>query len=87
MQLPCQCILVDTSHSTIAAVSIEMNPAGSHCLNMMLNPKQTAGKTLKEQAEVLSQTHIYILFHGAAMALYMFLPRHAAIIEVSSHIP
>lgn len=44
-----------------------------------------AGKTLKQQAEVLSCTHIYILSHGAAMALYMFLPQHAAIIEVSSH--
>lgn len=41
-----------------------------------------AGKTLKEQAQVLSRTHIYILFHGAAMALYMFLPKNAAIIEV-----
>ncbi len=28
-------------------------------------------------------SHIYILVHGAAMALYMFLPKHAAIIEVS----
>ena len=41
-----------------------------------------AGKTLKEQAQTLSRTHVYILFHGAAMALYMFLPKNAAIIEV-----
>ena len=41
-----------------------------------------AGKTLKQQAEALASSHIYILIHGAAMALYMFLPRHAAIIEV-----
>ena len=41
-----------------------------------------AGKTLKQQAQILSRTHIYILFHGAAMALYMFLPRNAAILEV-----
>lgn len=33
----------------------------------------------------MSRTHVYILFHGAAMALYMFLPKNAAIIEVSSH--
>jgi len=38
---------------------------------------------LQEQAEVLAHSHIYILIHGAAMALYMFLPKHAAIIEVS----
>ena len=43
-----------------------------------------AGKTLKEQAQILSRTQIYILFHGAAMALYMFLPKNAAIIEVGS---
>ncbi len=41
-----------------------------------------AGKTLKQQAEALASSHIYILIHGAAMALYMFLPKHAAIIEV-----
>ena len=41
-----------------------------------------AGKTLKQQAEVLANSHIYVLIHGAAMALYMFLPKHAAIIEV-----
>lgn len=42
-----------------------------------------AGKTLSEQAETLAHSHVYILIHGAAMALYMFLPRHAAIIEVT----
>lgn len=42
-----------------------------------------AGKTLKEQAQILAHTHIYMLFHGAAMALYLFLPENAAIIEVS----
>jgi len=45
-----------------------------------------AGKTLKQQAEALASSHIYILIHGAAMALYMFLPKHAAIIEVPSAI-
>jgi hypothetical protein len=45
-----------------------------------------AGKTLKQQAEALASSHIYILIHGAAMALYMFLPKHAAIIEVQSAI-
>ena len=53
-------------------------------LNHILIHALAAGKTLKQQAEVLSCTHIYILFHGAAMALYMFLPRNAAIIEVST---
>ena len=43
----------------------------------------SAGKTLKEQAEILARTHVYVLVHGAALALYMFLPKHAAIIEVS----
>ncbi|DBA68653.1 hypothetical protein WJX79_009266 [Trebouxia sp. C0005] len=43
------------------------------------------GKTLKQQAEVLAHSHIYILVHGAAMALYMFLPKHAAIIEIQHH--
>lgn len=38
---------------------------------------------MKQQAELLAHSHIYILVHGAAMALYMFLPKHAAIIEVS----
>ena len=42
------------------------------------------GKSLKQQAEALAGAHVYILIHGAAMALYMFLPKHAAIIEVSS---
>lgn len=28
---------------------------------------------------------MYILIHGAAMALYMFLPKHAAIIEIQHH--
>ncbi len=42
-----------------------------------------AGKTLKQQAEALANSHIYILIHGAAMALYMFLPKHAAVIEVT----
>ena len=43
-----------------------------------------AGKTLKQQAEALASSHIYILIHGAAMALFLFLPKHAAIIEVPS---
>ncbi|KAL0046483.1 hypothetical protein WJX82_001718 [Trebouxia sp. C0006] len=43
------------------------------------------GKTLKQQAELLAHSHIYILVHGAAMALYMFLPKHAAIIEIQHH--
>ncbi|KAL0035290.1 hypothetical protein WJX79_010560 [Trebouxia sp. C0005] len=43
------------------------------------------GKTLKQQAEALASSHIYILIHGAAMALYMFLPKHAAIIEMQHY--
>ncbi|KAL0037926.1 hypothetical protein WJX79_005674 [Trebouxia sp. C0005] len=43
------------------------------------------GKTLKWQAELLAHSHVYILVHGAAMALYMFLPKHAAIIEIQHH--
>ena len=40
------------------------------------------GKTLREQAQILIKTHVFVLVHGAAMALYMFLPKNAAIIEV-----
>ncbi|DBA76070.1 hypothetical protein WJX77_012502 [Trebouxia sp. C0004] len=43
------------------------------------------GKTLKQQAEALASSHVYILVHGAAMALYMFLPKHAAIIEMQHY--
>lgn len=42
----------------------------------------SAGQTLQEQAQLVAHTHVYLLFHGAALALYLFLPRGAAIIEV-----
>ena len=44
------------------------------------------GKTLKEQAKAVAGSHIYILIHGAAMAMLLFLPKHAAIIEASPNI-
>lgn len=40
------------------------------------------GKTLRQQAEILTYTHVYIHIHGAALALYLFLPTGAAMIEI-----